>query len=100
MRYRELTTPELEHRLEKIIADRHYNRLASNRVLQNAVKQGIEWAHSHYVAQLMPGRETRQRKMIRRRQQQLDAERERQRRQRDAERERNWLQRLTAIGPD
>ena len=84
MRYRELTTPELEHRLEKIIADRHYNRLASNRVLQNAAKQGVEWARSHYVAQLMPGRETRQRKMIRRR-------------QRDAERERNRLQRLSSI---
>ena len=83
MRYRELTTPELEHRLEKIIADRHYNRLASNRVLQNAVKQGIEWARSHYVAQLMPGRETRQRKRI-------------QRRRRDAERERNRLQRLAS----
>lgn len=64
--YRQLTTPELEHRLEKIVADRHYKRLASNRVLQNAVKQGIEWARSHYVAQLMPGRETRQRKMIQR----------------------------------
>ncbi len=84
MRYRELTTPELEHRLEKIIADQHYNQLTSNRVLQNAVKQGIERAHSHYVAQLMPGRETRQRKMIRHR-------------QREAERERNRLERSANV---
>lgn len=84
MRYRELTTPELEHRLEKIIADRHYNRLASNRVLQNAAKQGVERARSHYVAQLMPGRETRQRKMIRRC-------------QREAARERSRLERSASV---
>jgi hypothetical protein len=71
MRYRELTTPELEHRLEKLIADRHYNRLASRRVMDNAVRQGIDWAQSHYIAQLMPGRETRQRKLIQQRRQAL-----------------------------
>jgi uncharacterized protein YllA (UPF0747 family) len=85
MRYRELTTPELEQRLERFIADRYHKQLAGNNALQNAIQQGVESGHARYVANLMPGREAQQREIL-------------QRQQRKAERQRNAQQRLATLG--
>jgi hypothetical protein len=68
MRHRELTTPELERRLERIIADRYYNQLSGERISQNAIRQGVEAGRSRYIASLMPGRATRQREFLQRQQ--------------------------------
>jgi hypothetical protein len=78
MRHRELTTPELERRLEELIADRYYKQLSGDKAWRNAIRQGIEAGRSRYIANLMPGRVTRQRELL-------------QRRQREAERRRKLL---------
>jgi hypothetical protein len=84
MRHRELTTPELERRIERIIADRYYNQLSGERISQNAIRQGVEAGRSRYIASLMPGRATRQREFL-------------QRQQREAERRRWAQQRLVQV---
>ena len=76
MRHRELTTPELERRLEQLIADRYAERVAGSRVLQNTIRRGVKAGRSRYIASLMPGRATRQREFLQR--QQREAERRQQ----------------------
>jgi hypothetical protein len=83
MRYRELTTPELERRLEQIIADRYYNQLSGERISQNAIRHGVEAGRSRYIASLMPGRATRQHALL-------------QRQQRETKRQRRAQQRIAA----
>ncbi len=66
MRYREITTPELERRLEKLVADRVLNRLNAGRIYSDAVVQGLKGAQSKYIAQLMPGRTAKRRALLHR----------------------------------
>ncbi len=59
MRYRELTTPELERRYEDLVADRIYTSLNNSRISREAVAVGIKRGWGRFVASLMPGRQAR-----------------------------------------
>lgn len=66
MRYRELTTPELEHRWEQLIARSRYRQRVRHDALQNAIRRGIARADAQYVADLMPGRAAKRARLQRR----------------------------------
>lgn len=61
MQYEEMTSPELERRLEELIADRVLKRLNAQRLYRDAVIQGVKRGQSKYIAQLMPAKAARKR---------------------------------------
>jgi hypothetical protein len=77
MRYRELTTPELERKLEDLVADQIRRRLELSRAQMNAIQSGIKKGRDQYIANVLhPGREARKRELLQRRQEAQQAQQE------------------------